>query len=1183
MKDTLQAGTASPVNETELSVRPRSRYFEMLLALSFAFLIVFPLYAQQQNSGSLKGTVKDPSGSVIPGAALTAVAQATGVASATETNSDGNYLLLDLPIGEYSLTISNTGFSTSTIKDIRLVAGQSLTFDVSLSVGSISQSVTVSGAAEQVDTTSSDMGTTLSTEQLTSLPIIMGGNPRGALAFLTTQSGVNTRPGSGGIAAGGNQAANFTTSSIEGSSPFGGNQNNVGYSIDGVNAAYRQFQTVADFSSLLPEAIQEVRLASNFNAEQGWDNGVAIAYVTKSGTNQFHGSAFEYVQNEGLDSKAWFSKTTASDHQNEFGGLIGGPIRKDKTFFFGSVDFFRYHHTPSGVLATVPTGQMLAGNFSQILGAQIGTDDLGRPVYQNEIYDPTTTRTLPDGTVIRDPYMCNGQLNVMCPTAFSSVSKFFAGEYPGPTGAGFQNNFVGSQVASPLAIDKFSIKIDQIFGSKYKLMASLDAAPYYTQTSGSVDFNSPLTVIQVGPAHQYRPRVVFVGALKPNLLFNVNFSASYVGSRLSTTGSSTTAGQAAGITGVFTPNLPVVTISNTTGFGAQYLGYSNPQYVLPAFGGFVAWVRGSHSLKFGGDYMRASIADINLDSFTAGQYSFVNQTTGLPGFTSTGWGFASFLTGNTSSGTLNVPETLQHWGSGSDIYAQDQWRVTSKLSLNYGLRWAASVGPYEQSNSYGAFDPSVPNPGAGGLLGALTFWGNCSACNGRHYILKPNYKLFEPRLGLAYAFSPKMVVRAYYGLIDTPTFSRFNEGTTGSFYGTFTQVTQSSPDNGTTPAFNWDNGFPLKPTVPDRDPSLLNGTAVQEIQYNKNQAGRTQAFGLSVERELPWGMTGTAEYIARLMHGLPLERAWFYAPYNVGGFPSDQLDPKYLSLGNLLLANINSPAAVAAGIPVPYPGFNGTVAQALLPYPQYSYVGDATNTAGFSEYNSGHFAVQKRFGSGLSFLLDFTVSKQLASGYFQANQYNTRKMLSPVDIPWVFTPSFAYDLPFGAGRRFLSDNALERGVFGGWNIAGILAYQAGTPLYVTTEATIPGITYVEPVRVPNVPFSTSTGCGSYNPHNSSGRYLNINAFATPAPFTLGNIYSLANFRSCPYATENLSISKGIRITERTNLKFSANFFNAFNRHIWTGLQTDINNPNTFGTYTGATAPRSIQLAGRLSF
>ncbi len=1157
----------------------------LALACMCAVVTTVPSYAQQQNSGGITGTVKDPSGSVLDGATVTATVEATGVSTTTRTNSVGLYFLPNLPVGLVNLKISNPGFKSSIIDNVRMVAGQTLTFDVNLAVGAVTENISVSAETERVDTTNSDMGTTMSTEQLTALPVAMGGNPRAALSFLTTLSGVNTKPGSGGVSAGGNQAANFANSSIQGSSPFGGNQNNVGYTIDGVNAAYRLFTTVADFSSLPPDAIQEFRLASNFNAQQGWDNGVAVAFVTKSGTNRYHGTAWWYGQNTSFDARSRLSTTVAPDHQNEWGGMIGGPIRKDKTFFFGTVDFFRFSHIATGQVATVPTPQMVSGDFSQILGAQIGTDALGRPVYSHEIYDPTTTRTLGNGAVVRDPYMCNGVLNTICPAQFSSISQYFANAYPAPTQSGTQNNWIGNQVPSPLSIDKFSFKIDQQFGSKYQLMGMLDAAPYYTQGSGTNNWGPILTVSQLGPAHQYRPRAVFTGTLRPNLLFNVNFSASYVGSKLSTSGASATAGQAAGLTGVYTPNLPMVSITNTTGFGLKYLGYSNPQYVLPSIGGFLAWVKGTHSLKFGSDYIRSSIADYYLTGFTAGAYNFSNLSTSLSGFAQTGWGFASFLTGNVASATLNTPEDLHHVGKGFSLYALDQWRATPKLTINYGIRWSAAIGPVEDHNSYGAFDPTIPNPAAGNLLGALTFWGSGPGHNGHTALIAPNYNLWEPRLGLAYAITPTFVVRAYYGLIDTPTFASFNQGTNAQFYGQFAQTTVSSTDGGVTPYFNWQTyGYPpaFKPVVPNFNPSLLNGSAVEQIDYKNNQAGRTQSFGLSIEKALPWGMTGKAEYIGRLTHGLPLQNAFFYAPYNLGGFPGNQLDPKYLSYGNLLLANINSPAAVAAGIPVPYPGFNGTVAQALLPYPQYTYIGQGTNTAGFSEYNGANLSVQKRFGNGLSFLIDSTISKQLASGFFQANQYNTRKALSPIDIPWVVTATYAYDLPFGRGRRFLNQGGFIDQLIGGWNIGGVNTYQGGTVISVTTEASVPGITYIEPLRVAGQPFGNGVSCGNYTP-GVSAPYLNANAFATPAPFTLGNIAVLPNFRGCGYATENISLTKGFHLTESKQVKISANFFNAFNRHTWTGLGTDINNTSAFGKFTGVTAPRSIQLSGKIVF
>lgn len=1150
----------------------------MLALFFFAAMTVLPLSGQQQNNGSFKGTVKDPQGAAIQDAKVIAVERSTGMSSTTKTNGTGDYVLLNLAIGQYTLTVSNTGFKTDTIQNIRLVAGETLTFDVNLAVGSISQSVTVSASAEQIDTTNSDMGTTLSTEELTALPLPMAGNPRAALSFLNTISGVNN-PNSQGAQTAESINTNFTKGSIQGSSTLG---SNPGYTIDGMNAAYTQFSTIQDFTSILPEAVQEVRLASNFNADQGWNSGVGIAMVTKSGSNRFHGSLFEYLQNTAFDSKNYFSKAAASDNQNEFGFTLGGPIRRDKTFFFASLDFFRYHHTPTGVVKTVPTAQMKNGDFTQLLGAQVGTDKLGRPVYAGEIYDPTTTSTLPDGTVIRDPYDCNGQLNVMCPSSFSSVSSAFAAGYPTPTLAGIQNNWVGANAPSPLSVTKFSVKIDQQIGEKYKLTAGIDAAPSYNKTSGSANFGPLLTTTQFGPAFEYRPRVALTGTLRPNLLFNVNFSAAYVGSQLEMNGEpAATAGQKAGLTGTYTPNLPVVSITNMSGFGTEYLGYSNPQYTLPAIGGFFAWEKGAHSLKWGADFRRSSIADINLDDFTAGQYNFSNLTTGLPGFASTGSGFASFLTGDVNSGLLKSPETLQHYGEGWDLYGQDQWRITPKFTVNYGLRWSASLGPWEANDSYGAFDPNIPNPAAGGLPGALTFWGSGTGRNGRHYLTKPDFKIFEPRLGFAYSPTENTVVRAYYGLIAFPSFAAFNEGTTAPFYGATAQITNSTEDNGVTPAFNWDNGYPAKPVVPNRDPSFLNGSAVQEVDYNNNETGRTQAFGLSVEHGLPWGLTAKGEYIGKLSHGLLLGTAVFNG-FGVGGFPGNQLPLKYLSLGNLLLANINSPQAVAAGILPPYSGFNGSVAQALLPFPQYAYVGEGTNASGFSEYNSGHFSLQKRYGSGLSFLVDYTVSKQLGTGYYQDDQASTQKALQPADIPWNLAISYAYDLPFGKARPFLNGNGLVDRLLGDWNVAGIQNYSAGSIINVTTNASVPGITFLEATRMPGVPIQTDVNCSGYVP-GKSDPYLNINAFATPAPFTLGNIYTLPNVRGCGYVSENLSVSKGFQMTESSRIKISANFFNAFNRHIWTNLGANINNQAAFGTFSGASAPRSIQLAARIEF
>ncbi len=1183
MKSNLYPATScdrSAVNSNGLQARFQP--LAIALGLLFAFLIVPSLRAQQQNAGGIKGDVKDPSGAAIAGANIAVTAEKTGVVTTTTSNESGAYVLFNLPIGYYQMKVSHSGFKSETYDKVRLDAGETLTYDVSLTVGALSESVTVSATAAHLDTADSVMGTTTTAEEIHDLPLQMGGQPRSALSFLTTLSTVIYNP----AGTNGAQNGSFSAASIEGSNGYG-NTNEAGYTIDGMDAGYKKFQTVTEFSSILPEAVEELRLASNFNAEQGWDDGVEVALVTKSGTNHYHGSVFEYVQNTDLDSKNFFAAKRSPEHQNEFGGAIGGPIRKDKTFFFGAIDFFRYRVVPAGVVASLPTTAQRGGDFTQLLGPQVGTDDLGRPVYTGEIYDPSTTRQLPDGTFIRDPFACNGVLNTICPP-FSALSTFFQNGYPSPTNpTAIQNNWVGSKAASPFNIDKFSLKLDHQFSEKIHGTAGIDAAPTYYQVSGATNFGPLLTTTQFLPQFEYRIRLGMTATLRPNLLYTLNVSAAYVGSILNMGNEpAATAGQAAGLTGVYTPNLPVVSIANMTGFGTQYLNYSNPQFTVPTISSFAAWVKGSHSFKFGGDWTQSAIADINLNSFTAGEFNFKAVETGLPGFSQTGWGYASYLIGQVDNGLISSPETLRHQGRGFDLYAQDQWRVTSKLTVNYGVRWNGSQGPWEHNNSYGAFDPTVPNPAAGDIPGALTFWGSGAGHNGRHYLMKPNYNMWDPRVGVAYSVDTKTVVRLYYGLIDYPGWSALNEGTNASYYGYVGSATPSTTNAGVTPAFQWDSGFPAAAPVPTTDPSYLNGNAVNQIEYNNNKWGRTQAFGLSVERSLPWGLFLKAEYMGKLTHGInvPANSIFTTSPsiVPVRGWPEDQLDPKYLALGSLLLESASSPDAVAAGITLPYPGFVGSVAQALLPFPQYTYIGDLNNTSGFNEYNAGTFSIQKRFGAGLSFLVGYTVSKDLLSGFFQANEQNTRKQLATLDTPQALAVSYAWELPFGHGTRFLNDaHGIVEQVVGGWEVTGIQNYFSGLPVNVSTNATLPGIKLVEAERNPGVPIRTSISCGSYTPGGSP--YLNVAAFSDPAPFTLGNTYMLPNVRGCPYFNENISINKYFPIREAIRFKFSANFFNVFNRHQFGGLGSNIDSPSAFGQFTSASTPRQIQLSGRLEF
>jgi hypothetical protein len=1126
------------------------------------------VYAQQ-NVGSIKGTVQDPSGGAIPGAIVVARDEATGVERKTVTNKAGAYAFPQLDIGFYTLTVSATGFKTTERSSIRIIAGVALTFDIQLTLGQISQVVSVTAQAVNVDTTSTTMGsTTRTSEAIRNMPLQLSGSARSSLNFLRTLSTLTYDPTA-------QDSSIYNSAAIEGSNGFNA-VNFASYSIDGVTASSIMFVQIQEYSPLVPDLVSEVRLASNFDAEKGWNSGVGVELVTKSGTNQLHGSAFEYVRNTSLDSRSFFASKVSPTHQNEFGFVLGGPIIKNKTFFMGSYDGFRFITQQTGVIATVPTAAMRTGDFSQFLGAQKGTDALGRPIYQNEIYDPNTTRSDGHGGFIRDPFTYNGRLNVIPLSRLSSVSQSFQQGYPLPTLPGTQLNWVGSNARAPYNIDKFSIKIDQQFGDKHRLTVGYDQSLRDDRINAGTAFSPVLQGTQKNNQNQYRPRITYTFIARPNLLFSFRAGMTYEDRFLGTFGlPSASGGAAAGLKGVVTPNTPVVSIQNASGFGYPFLVLHDPHIPVPVSGS-LAWTRGKHNVKLGGDFLRHQGPFYNTQN-SAGNFSFTTRITGFPNLTGTGVGYASYLLGAVDNSTLNTITQTRLTDRGWALYIQDQWRIAPKWTVNYGLRWDAAQPSWDLHDQFGAFSPSIPNPAAAGRLGAITFWGQGPGRNGLHYSVNPNYAMFEPRLGIAYAPDSRTAIRMYYGLVHSASFAQGNDGTIMNSYGWTATVARSTVDNGLTPAFNWDNGYPPLPTLPNLDPSFLNGSSVSQVDPEVTKADTTQAFGASVERSVGRSLIIRGEYIGKLTHGI--------STGNTFAVPLDVLDPKYFSLGNLLTANIYSPQAIAAGIPVPFPGFQGSVAQALLPFPQYTGVTQANNRGGFSEYHAGHFALEKRVSSGLSFLVDYTISKQLYSGPFQyLTLQNTRKAVSPTDRPQSLAVSYDYELPVGRGKRFLNNAGgfLDR-VVGGWEIAGFHNYFSGQVVNVSTEATIPGIGGVWANRVLGVPIPTAGGCSSYQPGNTSSRYLNVAAFSTPAPFTFGNTRTLSDVRGCPYAVENVSLIKTIPISERVRFQFAGNFFNLLNRHYWTGLSSDVNNLATFGRFSGATPPRSIQLAGKFEF
>jgi Carboxypeptidase regulatory-like domain/TonB dependent receptor len=1167
--------------------------FTSLAALVLALGSLTNLYAQS-DTGRIIGIVRDPSGAVVAGAQVTAQLAATTTQAQVITSSDGSYVFPSLAIGSYDLTINAAGFAMVVDKGVRVISSVTTSADVSLNkLGGTTSIVNVNAAAETLDTTASSVGTTRTVEEISQLPLLLTQTQRSSVSFARTFPGVSWTPG---LIDDGSQGINVAE--INGA-PEGGE----GYLIDGIPASISGHGQLRDDFSPPPEMIEEMRLTSNTASEySGWNSGVGVALVTKGGTNQFHGTAFEYLRNTVLDAKNYYASSVTPEQQNEFGFTIGGPIIKKKTYFFGMYSGYRLRLTPQGITQTVPTAAMRNGDFSQLLGAQIGTDALGRPIFQGEIYDPSTTRQGPGGQIIRDPFDFGAQLNHIDPARLSSISSFFQNGYPMPTQAGTQLNWTGQAASSPVNSDKFNIRIDQNLGANQKIMFAYDH--WWRSEIFGAPFAPIISNTWILSDNTYRLRLSYDWTIKPNLLLSVRAAANKCHDILSEGGfPNATGGAKAGLTGVLQPTTPLVNIQDATGFGPPYANkIDEPAWLTPVFSD-LSWVKGKHTLKFGGQFTTNVFENIGTDSTGAGQYTFSRNETGLPGAPAgTGWGYASFLIGEVDSATLSTPENQRFESLAWGFYAQDSWRVTPKLTLSYGLRWDIFVPEHESRNEIASFDPTAVNSAAGGNLGALTFWGKGAGRNGLVEAYRTYWREFSPRIGFAYNATPKTVIRGGYGLSSPGFFGVFTSGNELPNYGWSATVTPTSENNGVTPAFNWNQGFPTIPTVPNLNPSLLNGSNANYVNPAVPKPGRTENVNFGLQGEIPLGIVVTADYVGNFSRGLPDNTF----------ITLNQLDPKFLGLGSLLLQSVTSPAAITAGIPIPYPGFTGSVTQALRPYPQFININQLSSPKGFVEYNALQVTVQKHTGSGLSFLGAYTLSKQLTNAstfngqghgdtvvqYFkQAEGY---KQLSDLDRPQMVQVSAVYELPFGPGKRFLNEGSgAERWLLGGWQVAMSGNYMAGTPVDLSTSQSLPGgYAAVFADQVPGVPVKLES-CSQFNPSDPNrDHYLNVQAFADPAPFTFGTTRVLSNVRTCGYVNENISLIKGFSITERVKAVFAVDFDNAFNRHSWIGLNANIDNPSSFGQFgsvalgvngagaingAGATTPRNIQASLKINF
>jgi hypothetical protein len=1174
----------------------------------------------QSNEGALAGSILDPSGSVVPGAAVTARNTANGQTFNTVSTGSGDYRFPSLAIGAYEVSASATGFSTSKQTGVVIQIQSTTSLNITLSVGAAGTTVEVNANAPQLETESSDVGTVVTPRQVLDLPLSTNGS-----AIRNSQDFVFLTPATYGTGTGGGTFEG----GVSGGQAFGSE-----IIFDGASLQVESFGD-GFANEILPsvEATGEFKvLVGGIPAEYGRTTGGVQTYASKAGTNSFHGGAFELFRNTDLDANTWFnnlsiaqggknaSNVTPADKKNEFGMLLGGPVwipkiynGKDKTFFFFSWEQFRQNQGYQGLI-TIPTAANLTGDFRQNLTTTVlGTNPCdGTPIYQGQIFDPSTTRTLADGTQCRTAFTDN----VIPSASISTVAKNVAGYIPTPSNTALVNNynFAGSY---PIVSTAETIRIDQSIGQSNKLFVSYNVRDNVRNNNIGGQLQLPLSsflTFQDLPTHLVR--IGYDHIFSPTLLNHtlIGFTRVLNKEAFITATQGKDYGATLGLPGASGPLFPgiVVNEGSTVSFGdtepLSNQGYnskiSDNSYSI---NDSVSWTKGKHNLVIGGEY-RYELSISGFVSLTNGNFNFLREQTAATTGTSaaSGNGVASFLLGQVQNvyGT-NSLATVHNLGQYGAVFVQDEFKATKDLNISAGFRYDVDLPFKEQHNIGSEFSPDVTNP-ATGTPGALIFSGSSTGLSSRW--LNVYYKNFEPRVGFSWSpdsLSHKTVFSGTFNILSAPIleWQQIYAGIPNG-YSLTAQVNNLA--NPFAPAELLDTtsrtspivvnpgsiGVPSAGTAVNFDPSQLNGQTIPWDQRGFGRPGFYETYSGSVEQQIAPDLIFTLGYL---------------------GSRGTHLGSNLLSVNNInpsefaLGARLNSPAST-----LPYSSFNGTVAQSLRPYPQYSGI----NTAAFGEnrgqlsYNAMTGKLERRFHNGLNLLASYTWSKILTDtgniiggslgGAYTANIQNpfnlrAEKAVSPEDTPQIFVVSYLYDLPVGKGRAFFGKNKAVNYAIGGWSVSGIQRYQSGQPIGFASATGVPGWSNNIRWNLTGQPIHSAARQGSsfnpakpgqnlwYNPAAFSDPNANV-TIANGEPYSFGNKPSYeSDDRNFGYKEEDFGLIKRTPITELVNLQFRAETFNAFNRHIFSGPDT---NPydTGFGTVGGTqNSPRNLQLTLRVEF
>jgi hypothetical protein len=1179
------------------------------------FLLALPL-AAQLDRGTITGTVTDPSGAAVPGVHVLVVNNATGAKFSTITNNVGQYTQAGLPIGDYEVHFDATGFKKLALSGITLQATDVVRMDGKMEVGSVSDSVEVTAQASRLQTDSPEVGAALDNKALADLPLSFNGGRHADNFAFSIMPGV--------------QGTGYT-SHINGSTEF-----SKDVLLEGATSTANQSgDDIASYVSL--EALQEVKVqTSGLSAEFGRTQGGIFNLVMKSGTNQVHGSAFGALRNEVFNANTFGNNARgtprAKDREHNYAFSMGGPVwlpkvydGHNRTFFYAAYEKYSIVDWSSGAPSkTEPVPEFYQGDFSRLLGPSVGTDAMGRSVPRGSIYDPNTFHQVAGSTrYVGDMFPGN-----KIPTSrFSKVSQNLNGilqKYYLPTvhdASGLvplTNNTYFPSSGQPIWDHKlYSVKLDHNFNSNHRLSGSfnysrtprliLDSGGMWTDTAS--DPGGPLAKVRYRGDTGEAARISEDWTISPRMLNHAQIFYNrrgnpQIGAQVSVDGA-----KALGIANLSSEGYPVVNwnsgpIYNLTE-GPGFIYDSFRADVMFGFNDTLSWNVGRHFLKMG---FNAARNHQNTSPGTSPSFTFNALETAIPNETysgtQTGYVFASYLLGIVHSAGQTEAVNLGGRRNYYALFIQDDFKVSSRLTLNLGLRWDYQQPVYEVANRYSSWDPNTVDP-ATGLKGAYVFAGSCSVCTGQDYFGTKDYKDFGPRIGFAWRPFDKWTVRGAYGIMyDPDSFNGYNgtplgKPTNTAWGGTYSL--SSNPINPWAGIFNWDSGFPTDRYSPgsfDRSWGDKNRPGMVDPNYGRSPY--VQQWNFNIQRKLPLNLVMDVGYLGMKSTGLK----------NDSLVAINQIPASALQQYGTKLNNVIRTAADAAqyGIALPYPGFTGTLAAALRPYPQVngtSTIQTYGTPIGFSTYNSLQVTVNRQFAKGVSLYANYVWSKTLSNidseliggnGANNApmNYYNLaiEKSVASYDIPHAFKTYVNYDLPVGRGKAFLNSTPrIVNAVLGGWAISGIANYFSGTPLGPFTAPTPLSGGWNGGNNRPNI----APGADLLNPNfdasqfelsstsSAKDTYLNKAAFSAPAALTLGtSAKRYTSVRSFPTLNEDLALSKSNRITEKVRFSLRAEFFDALNRHKLGGVSTSFSSSN-FGQVTSVSGNRQMQVSARLDF